>query len=118
MRRDQLEHAIRAACQIIGRSEVIVVGSQAILGTYDESRLPPEATMSIEVDILPMADSDDETQRLADVLEGVAGELSPFEQLHGFSIDGVDLKTAVLSPGRRTATSSPHWSTPTWSTPR
>jgi hypothetical protein len=35
MRRDQLEHAIRAACQIIQHSEVIVVGSQAILGTYD-----------------------------------------------------------------------------------
>ncbi|MGH3679811.1 MAG: hypothetical protein ACRDT2_06080 [Natronosporangium sp.] len=27
MRRDQLEHAIRTACQIIGRPEVIVVGS-------------------------------------------------------------------------------------------
>lgn len=39
MRRDQLEHAIRAACQIIQQSEVIVVGSQAILGTYD-SLLP------------------------------------------------------------------------------
>lgn len=50
MRRDQLEHAIRTACQIIQHSEVIVVGSQAILGTYDESRLPAEATMSIEVE--------------------------------------------------------------------
>jgi hypothetical protein len=33
MRRDQLEHAIRTACQIIDASEVIIVGSQAILGT-------------------------------------------------------------------------------------
>jgi hypothetical protein len=41
MRRDQLEHAIRTACQIIQRPEVIVVGSQAILGTHDdESQLP------------------------------------------------------------------------------
>jgi hypothetical protein len=30
MRRDQLEHAIRTACQIIGRPEVIVVGSAAV----------------------------------------------------------------------------------------
>jgi hypothetical protein len=30
MRRDQLEHAIRTACQIIGRPEVIVVGSPSI----------------------------------------------------------------------------------------
>lgn len=40
MRRDQLEHAIRTACQIIDHSEVIVVGSQSILGTYDERELP------------------------------------------------------------------------------
>jgi hypothetical protein len=29
MRRDQFEHAIRTACQILGRSEAIVVGFQA-----------------------------------------------------------------------------------------
>ena len=40
MRRDQLEHAIRTACQIIGRPEVIVVGSQSILGTFREDELP------------------------------------------------------------------------------
>lgn len=101
MRRDQLEHAIRTACQIIQHSEVIVVGSQAILGTYDESQLPTAATMSIEVDILPIAGTNAETARLADLIEGVAGEFSPFEELHGFSIDGVDLDTAVLPEGWR-----------------
>ncbi|WP_367920803.1 hypothetical protein [Nocardioides ginsengisoli] len=68
---------------------MIVVGSQSILGTYDESELPAAATMSIEVDrgrsrsievdILPIADSDEETDRLADLIEGVAGEFSPFD---------------------------------------
>lgn len=53
MRRDQLEHAIRTACQIIDQPEVSVVGSQAILGSFRESELPDEATMSVEVDILP-----------------------------------------------------------------
>lgn len=101
MRRDQLEHAIRTACQIIQHPEVIVVGSQAILGTYDESQLPAAATMSIEVDILPIAQTNEETARLADVIEGVAGEFSAFEELHGFSIDGVDLETAVLPHGWR-----------------
>jgi hypothetical protein len=101
MRRDQLEHAIRTACQIIQQPEVIVVGSQAILGTYDESQLPAAATMSIEVDILPIAESNDESALLADHIEGVAGEFSPFEELHGFSIDGVDLETAVLPDGWR-----------------
>jgi hypothetical protein len=81
MRRDQLEHAIRTACQIIGRPEVIVVGSQAILGTFREDELPRQATMSGEIDILPIAESNEETAQLADRIEGVAGELSPFEQL-------------------------------------
>lgn len=52
--------------------------------------------MSIEVDILPIADDNAETARLADLIEGVAGEFSPFEQLHGFTIDGVDIDTATL----------------------
>jgi hypothetical protein len=46
MRRDQLEHAIRTACQIIGKPEVIVVGSQSILGTFREDQLPTDATAS------------------------------------------------------------------------
>lgn len=75
MRRDQVEHAISTACQIIGRREVIVVGS--------------------------LPDDNQETARLADLIEGVAGELSPFEELHGFSIDGVDLETSALPEGWR-----------------
>ena len=84
MRRDQLEHAIRTACQIIERPEVIVVGSQAILGSFGEDELPADATMSVEVDILPIANSNDETAHLADLIEGVAGEFSTFEELHAF----------------------------------
>ena len=72
MRRDQLEHAIRTACQIIERSEVIVVGSQAILGTLREDELPRRATMSGEIDILPIAEGNEETAQLADRIEGVA----------------------------------------------
>jgi hypothetical protein len=101
MRREQLEHAIRTACQVIGGTDVIVVGSQAILGTFREDELPVEATMSIEVDILPIADDNEKTARLADLIEGVAGEFSSFEELHGFSIDGVDLETSILSEGWR-----------------
>jgi hypothetical protein len=52
MRRDQLEHAIRTACQIAGLTEVIIVGSQAILGTYREDELPFYATQSAEVDVI------------------------------------------------------------------
>jgi len=34
MRRDQLEHAIRAACDVSGDTELLVFGSQAILGSH------------------------------------------------------------------------------------
>ena len=78
-----------------------MVGSQAILGSFHEDELPADATMSVEVDILPIANSNDETARLADLIEGVAGEFSTFEQLHGFSIDGVDLETSTLPDGWR-----------------
>jgi hypothetical protein len=101
MRRDQLEHAIRTACQIIGHEAVVVVGSQSILGSFAENELPVEATMSAEIDILPLGKDDADTARLADVIEGVAGEWSPFEEQHGFSIDGVDLETAILPAGWR-----------------
>lgn len=96
MRRDQLEHAIRAACQITGLTEVIIVGSQAILGTFPEYELPGDATRSLEIDVLPIADTEGEIARLADEIEGVAGEFSAFAHTHGFSIDGVDLQTSAL----------------------
>lgn len=101
MRRDQLEHAIRAACQIIDAPAVIVVGSQAILGTYREEDLPAEATMSMEIDVLPIAEDNEEVIRLGDQIEGAAGELSEFESTHGFSIDGVDLSAVALPEGWR-----------------
>jgi hypothetical protein len=55
----------------------------------------------MEVDILPITDDNNITIELADLIVGVAGELSPFEQLHGFSIDGVDLTTAAFPDGWR-----------------
>jgi hypothetical protein len=78
-----------------------VVGSQAILGSFREDQLPAEATMSIEIDVLPIAEDREQTARLADLIEGVAGEFSPFEQTHGFNIDGVDLDTCALPDGWR-----------------
>ena len=51
MTRDQLEHAIRAACDVAGDTEVIVFGSQAILGSYPDA--PESLRASIEVDVQP-----------------------------------------------------------------
>ena len=101
MHRYQLEHAIRAACSIIRRDQVIVVGSQSILGSFHEDDLPDQATMSTEVDILPI-DADPQTVLdLSDELSAVAGEWSDFDQMHGFFLDGVDDTTAKLPAGWR-----------------
>jgi hypothetical protein len=62
---------------------------------------PARPPCQAKIDILPIADSNEETVRLGDRIEGVAGEFSPFEQLHGFSIDGVDLETSALPQGWR-----------------
>ena len=48
MDRQQLAHILRAACDVTGNPDAIVLGSQSILGTYDEDELPPAATMSME----------------------------------------------------------------------
>lgn len=37
MTREELEHAIRAACDVSGDDEVYVFGSQAILGQYPDA---------------------------------------------------------------------------------
>lgn len=86
---------------------MIVVGSRSIPGTFREEQLPAAATMSAETGILPVADGNDETSRLADIIEGVAGEFSPFGELHGFSTDGAGLTTSALPAGWRPAGTPP-----------
>jgi hypothetical protein len=97
VRRDQLEHAIRAATEIIQQDAIIIIGSQAILGSYTEDELPPEATLSDEVDACPLRD--DEAETLATTLDAVIGEMSQFHETHGFYIQGVGRHTAVLPEG-------------------
>ncbi|MGO2035929.1 MAG: hypothetical protein ACTH2U_05570 [Brevibacterium sp.] len=58
MNRQQLAHILRAACSIAEDREVLVIGSQSILGTFDEDGLPAAATASIEADIAFLDDPD------------------------------------------------------------
>jgi hypothetical protein len=39
--RDQLAHVLRAVARIAGDSDILVIGSQSILGSYPEDALPP-----------------------------------------------------------------------------
>jgi len=97
MRRTELEHTIRAATEIIAQDSIIVIGSQAILGSYVEDELPEQATQSTEVDMAPM--NDDDAATLATTLDGVLGEWSMFHETHGYYVQGVDRETAVLPVG-------------------
>ena len=104
MTRDQLEHAIRASCDIADDTELIVFGSQAILGTYPN---PPESlTTSIEVDVQPK-NRPENTVRV----DGSLGELSMFHSTHGFYVHGVSIESAKLPSGwenRTVPVSHPH----------
>jgi len=96
MRRDELEHLIRAAGAILGVDRLIVIGSQAILGRYSERELPPEATLSRDADLIP---PDDPDERRADLIDGTIGEGSLFHDTFGIYADGVSLQTAELPAG-------------------
>ena len=99
MRRAQLLVAIQAAAIVNPGHPVMVVGSQSILGTWDESELPWRATMSAEVDMLPLSGVDE--PGFANTIESIAGTQSDFAEKHGFYIDGVDSSTAKLPEGWR-----------------
>lgn len=93
----QLEHLIRAAGALLGEDTVVVIGSQAILATapmVDDEFL----TRSMEADLLPLDDSEGDK---ADLIDGVLGAGSSFDELHGYHADGVSERTAVLPEGWR-----------------
>ena len=98
MRRSELAQISRAACTITGDREVLVIGSQAILGTFGEEELPIDATRSIEADIVFFDDPDGSK---SDSVDGAIGELSPFHEMNGIYGQGVDLSTATLPSGWR-----------------
>lgn len=93
MTRDELEHAIRAACDLADETEVIVFGSQAILGQYPDA--PSALRQSAEADISPKHAVDK-----VDLIDAILGQDSQFHRLHGFYVHGLSIEeAAVLPPG-------------------
>jgi hypothetical protein len=106
MKRTQLQHVLRAAASIVELSDLVVIGSQAILASYPEWELPPGATMSVEADLavdatLARVDLAVDESTLADRIDGAIGEGSMFHQTHGYYAQGVETTTAVLTEGWR-----------------
>jgi hypothetical protein len=88
---DQLIHVLRAASEISGEKNFVLVGSQAVLLALSE----PDArlTMSDEIDLYPSM-----APEKADMIDGAIGALSRFHDTFGYYADGVSPETATMPP--------------------
>ena len=94
MTRADLEHIIRAAGSIADDNDVVVIGSQAILGAFPNA--PVEFLVSNEADVYPL-----KRKERSDLIDSTIGEGSPFQREFGYYAHGVDETTAVLPDGWR-----------------
>ena len=92
MRRSELEHLIRARGEVADDNEIIIIGSQAILGQFPDASV--QLVSSMEADIYPK-----NKPEKAHEVDGAIGEGSSFHELHGYYAQGVGERTAVL-PGQ------------------
>ena len=97
MTREQLAHVLRAAAKIASDPNILVVGSQAILGSHSEDELPEVAWMSVEADLAFFDDTTNPSK--SDEVDGSIGELSQFHETFSYYGQGVDLTTAKLPDG-------------------
>lgn len=92
MRRDEFEHVIAAAAEVSGEREIVVIGSQAILGSF---RDPPQTMLfSAEADVYPL-----QTPSKAEEIDGSLGDGSYFHATFGYYAHGVGPETAVAPAG-------------------
>ena len=92
MQRPHLEHIIRAASGITGAAEIVIIGSQAVLGQFPNA--PADLLASIEADVFTFRSPDD-----ANLIDGSIGEGSPFHETFGYYAHGVAEETAMLPAG-------------------
>lgn len=94
MTRSDLEHIIRAAGAIAKDAEIVIIGSQSILGQFP--RAPDALLVSAEADVFPRNHPD-----RADLIDVQIGEGSSFHQEFGYYAQGVGDRTATLPSGWR-----------------
>jgi hypothetical protein len=90
--RAQLEHLIRAAATLADDDEIVVIGSQAILGQFPDA--PRELLQSMEADLYPRTHPE-----RWELIDGSIGEGSPFHASFGYYAQGVGPETAILPVG-------------------
>jgi hypothetical protein len=94
MTRAQLEHIISAAGAIANTEDLVVIGSQAVLGQFPNA--PAELLVSNEADVLPRADPS-----RSDLIDATIGQGSPFQRSFGYFAHGIDEGSAILPDGWR-----------------
>lgn len=92
MKREDFEHLIAAAANVVGEDEFVVIGSQAILGSAPSAT--NELVMSMEADIYPRV-----SPEKAEQIDGALGDGSPFHEAFGFYAHGVGPETAKPPAG-------------------
>jgi hypothetical protein len=95
MKRSELEHLIRAAGAIAADDQIVVIGSQSVLGQFPDA--PVALRMSMEADLYPRSHPE-----RADMIDGAIGEGPDFHRQFGYYAQGVGADTAVLPPGWET----------------
>ena len=95
MKRVELAHILRAASRITSTTDILVVGSQSILGSFDEDDLPDEAVGSIEADVAFVGE---DAAEKALAVDGAIGEESGFHQMNGYYGQGVEVDGLIVLP--------------------
>jgi len=91
MKKQQLDHVLRAAGRITGEKQFVIIGSQSLHGSYPD--LADDIVRSAEVDLIAKRDA-----RRTEWLN-VIGQDSPFHEQFGYYADPVDEHTAILPKG-------------------
>jgi hypothetical protein len=92
MRRDKVDHILRAAAEVSGQQRFVVVGAAALLVRVD--RYPALLTMTTELDLF--APDADDVDAVSDLIDGSLGQASHFHRTYGYYADGVSATTAIL----------------------
>src|SRR5271167_2381973 len=93
MKKQQVDHVLRAAGRITGEKQFIIIGSQSLHGKYPD--LADYIVRSAEVDLIAKRDAS-RTEWL-----NVIGQDSKFHEEFGYYADPVDETTAILPKGWR-----------------
>jgi hypothetical protein len=96
MRRSEFDHVLAAAAEVSEEDDLVVIGSQAILGSVPEA--PASLLASLEADVYPRL-----SPEKADLIDGALGDGSPFHRSFGVYAHGVGRKPLSRPRDGRTA---------------